>query len=359
MIEGPEYYSNTLLQVCFEEFLSEGENAEVNFRASVKPREEDLDMMKTEDKPEVQKFEFAIETPNYFNNQTFELEVEDISELEDLKTFEKAEIYHVGETEENLEGEPMKTAVLLIETPEYQDNQLVEVDLEDNEDFEDFEKSVVNFVADTEEKPEEDSEVFFRDPEYVTLLIETPEYQDNKLVSVKLEDLIMSESDLEGVEVEYVEDIDSSYDYEFPISSDLTEDEAARLKAELTSRLVHGFDFVLDLDGTKLNEQVFYIDDQKNIVSGIEANGEVNYSTFKHEEVHEDFHEEMNEKVTNRRYEKTIEHEEKFIEEIKEEKSEEIASSLRSQLKTSSEVQVRCLVKIMRFNYTTTDRVNR
>ena len=352
MIEGPEYYSNTLLQVCFEEFLSEGENAEVNFKASVKPREEDLEMMKIEDRP-VQKFEFAIETPNYFNNQTFELEVEDISELEDLKTFEKAEIYHVGETEENLEGEPMKTAVMLIETPEYQDNQLVEVELEDNEDFE---KSVVNFVADTEDKPEEESEVFFRDPEYVTLLIETPEYQDNKMVSVKLEDLIMSEADLEGVEVEYVEDIDSSYDYEFPISSDLSEDEAARLKAELTSRLVHGFDFVLDLDGTKLNEQVFYIDDQKNIVSGIEANGEVNYSSFKHEEVHE---EKMSETVTNRRYEKTIEHEESYIEERKEEKPEEVASSLRSQLKTSSEVQVRCLVKIMRFNYTTTDRVNR
>ena len=352
MIEGPEYYSNTLLQVCFEEFLSEGENAEVNFKASVKPREEDLEMMKIEDRP-VQKFEFAIETPNYFKNQTFELEVEDISELEDLKTFEKAEIYHVGETEENLEGEPMKTAVMLIETPEYQDNQLVEVELEDNEDFE---KSVVNFVADTEDKPEEESEVFFRDPEYVTLLIETPEYQDNKMVSVKLEDLIMSEADLEGVEVEYVEDIDSSYDYEFPISSDLSEDEAARLKAELTSRLVHGFDFVLDLDGTKLNEQVFYIDDQKNIVSGIEANGEVNYSSFKHEEVHE---EKMSETVTNRRYEKTIEHEESYIEERKEEKPEEVASSLRSQLKTSSEVQVRCLVKIMRFNYTTTDRVNR
>merc|ERR1719423_351065 len=130
-------------------------------------------MMKIEDRP-VQKFEFAIETPNYFNNQTFELQ------------------------------------------------------LEDNEDFE---KSVVNFVADTEDKPEEESEVFFRDPEYVTLLIETPEYQDNKMVSVKLEDLIMSEADLEGVEVEYVEDIDSSYDYEFPISSDLSEDEAARLKA--------------------------------------------------------------------------------------------------------------------------------
>merc|ERR1712131_250536 len=117
------------------------------------------------------------------------------------------------------------------------------------------------------------------------------------------EDLIMSESDLEGVEVEYVEDIDSSYDYEFPISSDLSEDEAARLKAELTSRLVHGFDFVLDLDGTKLNEQVLYIDDQKNIVSGIEANGEVNYSSFKHEEVQE---EKLSETVTNRRCEKTI-----------------------------------------------------
>ena len=336
MIEGPEYFSNTLVQVGFEEFLREGENAEVNFRALVKPREEDFAMMKVEDKP-VRKFEFALETPNYFNNQTFELEVEDISELEDLKAFEEAEIYHVGETEEDLEGEAMKTAVVFIETPEYQDNQLVEIELEDNEDFE---KSVVNFVADTEDVPEEE-EVFFRDPEYVTLLIETPEYQDNKLVSVKLEDLIMSESDLEGVEVEYVEDIDSSYDYEFPISSDLSEDDAARLKAELISRLVHGFDFSLDLNGTKLNEQVFYIDDQKNIVSGIEATGEVNYSIFKHEEITEEIPK-VQEKVTNRRYEKAIE--ESYIEDRKEEKSEEVASTLRSQMKTSSEVQVRCLV---------------
>ena len=346
MIEGPEYFSNTLVQVGFEEFLREEENAEVNFRALVKPREEDLVMMESEDKPEARRFQFALETPNYFKNQTFELEVEDISELENLKTFEEAEIYHVGETEDDLEADAMKTAVILIETPEYQDNQLVEVELEDNEDFE---KSVVNFVAATEEVPEE--EVFFRDPEYVTLLIETPEYQDNKLVSVKLEDLIMSEADLEGVQVEYVEDIDSSYDYEFPISSDLSEDDAARLKAELTSRLVHGFDFVLDLDGTKLNEQVFYIDDQKNIVSGIEATGEVNYSTFQHEEVYD---EKVPEKVTNRRYEKTIE--ESYI---AEEKSEEVAvttSSLRSQMKTSSEVQVWCLVNNALI---ITDRVNR
>ena len=37
----------------------------------------------------IHKFEFA---PNYFNNQIFELEVEDIQGLEDLKTFEKASI---------------------------------------------------------------------------------------------------------------------------------------------------------------------------------------------------------------------------------------------------------------------------
>ena len=50
---------------------------------------------------------------------------------------------------------------------------------------------------------------------------------------------------------------------------------------------------------------------------------------------------------------------EKLEEKIEGKKEKEVALNLRSQLKTSSEVQVRCLVKIMRFNYTTTDRVNR
>ena len=140
---------------------------------------------------EEQKFKIrsALETPAYQSNQQFEAAFDSLEDIANLKNLERSEVDFLTDllAEDNLEdieeisSGPMMTEdklVLCLETPEYQDNIIVQVNREDF--FKYPEMAKIDFKKFTEEVMiDEDKDAH----EDLVFLVETPEYHKNLLIS--------------------------------------------------------------------------------------------------------------------------------------------------------------------------------
>ena len=272
-LENPEYHCDQIVQVTGSD-LDELEQLDIEHIA--------MELCQPEVQPEIepQKLALLIETEEYQENQLIQIDTDTIEP--EIENFEKLELDFMTsdcnvETAE-IEIEKSLPVSILVETPEYQNDQIIQIRTGSQLDL--IEQAEIDFLTDEPEvetdfiAPEDQPEIEGGiEPEVYTTMIITPEYYENKIVKLKLDDLL-SEFPTGISEIEYF------HNAEDDMLPEVTPEMDRRLKAELTAKLIHGYDFVLEQPEVELEETgseseeqkyILYIEDSKQLfTSGLE-----------------------------------------------------------------------------------------
>lgn len=186
-VETPAYFDNIMLQVDFENFVQFCEQTEIEYCAS--------DDEKIDDN--TGKLLMCVESPSYFPNRLIQVNLE--SALDSFEeavvdfTVEVNEIIDDNEEEINIDEKPL---IIAIGAPEYYSSKIVQIDA--TQSLENAEISHCEEVTGVEFDDEATQEIELEDQpkETFCVLIETPEYHDNKIVEISSLDDI-SNADIE------------------------------------------------------------------------------------------------------------------------------------------------------------------
>ena len=195
MIGTPQYHDNTLVEIDKSDIQYERlENIDVAFATATNEQAEP-ETLDVDSSEESDKTTFLLETPEYHSNQLVTCDLN--SEVEYLAdTDENVEVQENVSMSEAMPEECQSKVALLVETPEYHDNKLIEVTSN-----EDIDTADVEFCVDSSENVELEEEVEENSAPKtkVVMMIETPEYQDNQVIEVESEEQVS----VEDLEVDY------------------------------------------------------------------------------------------------------------------------------------------------------------
>ena len=219
-LETPEYSDNQLIQVDSCDLLQNGDLAHVEYcvgQKHFKPIEDKITSSS--------KLIMCLETPEYCDNLLIQVSHDELTECG-----EEALVEYCSQVQLRPSTELPTKLTLCLETPIYYDNLEFEANINDEIDFEKF---IVEYSRASDENldNDEDDIPYVKDEESIICCVETPEYHDNKLVQIAAKDI----SNISKANLSYCVD-----DNEPDVCEELDE-------AELTARLVHGFDFIMNV----------------------------------------------------------------------------------------------------------------